>query len=274
MDTQFLPVAGACGAEVRGIDLNRTLSDEVSSKLRDRLAKHQVLFFRNHDLSPERHIALGEVFGQLEVHPVLPHLPQYPQIVVLDSQADHPAVEEWHTDVTYDKCPPLGAVLYCRIAPEFGGDTLWSSMTAAYEGLSDSWQRHLSSLTAIHDFAQGYRHTLRQPGARERLQDVLARKVPVSHPVIRTHPVTGKKGLFVNQLFTSHIEGMSELESRHTLAFLYEHVTTPEFTCRLRWEKDTIAIWDNRSTQHRPVNDFLPQHRRMHRVVISGDEVR
>lgn len=268
---RFSPLAGALGAEVAGVDLTQPVGDAVFAELEQGLSDHQVLVFRDQDLSPEAHKAFGQRFGVLDTHPVLPHLEGHPEVVVLDSAARHPPVEEWHTDVTYERAPPLGSMLLCQEMPAAGGDTLFASLSAAYEGLSDAMQRLVSGLVAEHSFVQGYRHTLRAPGAYDRYRDAIAARPPAQHPVVRTHPVSGRKGLFVNGLFTTHIVGMSELESNGLLQMLYAHITTPEYTCRVRWQKHTLTFWDNRITQHRPINDFLPARRRMQRVVIRGD---
>ena len=165
----------------------------------------------------------------------------------------------------------MGTVLKSVVTPPKGGDTLWASMTAAYDALSVPMQHFLSSLTAVHDFSWGFKESLAEPGGRERLADAVAAYPPVRHPVIRTHPESGRKVLFVNSLFTTHIEGLSAGESRAVLDFLFDHVRTPEFSVRFQWQPHSIAIWDNRSTQHKPVNDYFPAHRRMERITIDGD---
>jgi taurine dioxygenase len=152
-----------------------------------------------------------------------------------------------------------------------GGDTLFASMTSAYDGLSAGMKAYLEPLIAVHDFSQGFKESLAEPGGRERLAGALADNPPVRHRVIQTHPETGKKVIFVNALFTSHIEGVSPLESSEVLKFLYQHCVLPEYTCRFNWAVDSLVLWDNRSTQHKPVNDFLPASRALHRVVSEGD---
>lgn len=265
------PVAGFIGAEVEGVDLTKELEQGIVREIACALVDYEVIFFRNQNISPIDHCRFGRYFGELSTHQVLPHLEGYKEIVVLDSEGSHPPVEEWHTDVTFEETPPLGSVLHCKIAPPFGGNTLWASMSAAYESLSSKMQQFLDGLIAEHSFVQGYRHTLRQPGAYEKYRDVIAQNPPVQHPVVRTHPVTGRKCLFVNGLFTTRILGLSEMESRSVLDFLYQHIVEPEHTCRFVWQNDSVAFWDNRSTQHRPVNDFAPARRRMQRIVIKGD---
>ena len=166
----------------------------------------------------------------------------------------------------------MATMLKSDIIPPKGGDTLWSSMTAAYDALSFHMQKFLEGLNAIHDFAWGFKESLAEPGGAERLADAVANNPPVRHPVIRTHPETGKKAIFVNRLFTTHIEGLRRTESEALLAFLFDHVATDEFTCRFHWQPNSLAIWDNRCTQHKPVNDYFPAHRRMERITIDGDK--
>jgi taurine dioxygenase len=194
----------------------------------------------------------------------------HPEIVVLESDARRPIVaDRWHSDVTFEKCPPLGSILRAVAVPAAGGDTLWASMYAAYEALSDTLQRLLSGLSAVHD-GGGFARIAKDDAQRK---DLEARQTAV-HPVVRTHPVTGRKALFVNSVFTKGIVGMKPAESRALLGFLYEHVSTPDFSCRFRWRKDSIAMWDNRCTQHRVLADALPEYRRMERVTLIGDAPR
>lgn len=268
---QAKPLAAALGAEISGIDLRQALSAETISGLKRLLAQYQVIFFRDQDIGPAQHKALAEAFGPLQSHPAYATVDGYPEITILESTPDKPTkIEEWHTDMTFMAKPPLGSILRSRISPEVGGDTLWASLGAAYDGLSDKMQSFLSGLSAVHDFAHGFRHSLAEPGGRERLAEALENNPPVEHPVIRTHPETGRKMIFVNSLFTTHIVGMSESESYALLCFLFQHCTQDEFTCRFRWEENSIAFWDNRSTLHKPINDYFPAHRRMERITIDG----
>ena len=267
------PIAGALGAEVKGMDLGRALSSDDVLKLRKLLNEYEVIFFRDQDISPASQRALALCFGPLQTHPAYATVDGFDEITILESTPDKPTkIEAWHSDMTFRQHPPLGTVLKAVITPPKGGDTLWSSMTAAYEGLSFPMQQMLEGLNAVHDFAHGFRESLAEPGGRERLADAVAANPPVKHPVIRTHPETGKKVLFVNSLFTTHIEGLRKGESEAILSFLYQHIQTAEFTCRFSWQPHSIAIWDNRSTQHKPVNDYFPAHRRMQRITIDGDK--
>mgnify|MGYP001823868469 CR=1 FL=1 len=268
------PIAGALGAEIHGIDLARDDigADELAT-VRELLLEHQVIFFRDQDISPAQHKTLALYFGPVQTHPAYGTVEGFPEITILESTEEEPTkIEAWHTDMTFRQHPPMGAVLRSVTVPPRGGDTMWSSMTAAYDGLSQPMQAFLERLTAVHDFSWGFKESLAEPGGRERLADAVAANPPVRHPVIRVHPETGKKVIFVNSLFTTHIEGLSASESDALLAFLYEHVTTAEYTCRFQWQPNSIAIWDNRSTQHKPVNDYFPAHRKLLRITVDGDK--
>jgi taurine dioxygenase len=262
-------LAGALGAEVHGIDLARPLSAAAKQALHEAWMEHQVLFFREQAITVDQHKAFARNFGALHVHPVLQQMADqgHPEIVVLESDASRPVVaDRWHSDVTFEKCPPLGSILRAVAVPAAGGDTLWASMYAAYAALSDAMQRLLSDLSAFHD-GGGFRAIARNEAQKK---DLEARQNAV-HPVVRTHPVTGRKGLFVNSVFTKAIVGMKPAESRALLGFLYKHIATPDFSVRFRWRKDSIAMWDNRCTQHRVLADALPEYRRMERVTLIGD---
>ena len=266
------PLAGALGAEIRGMDLGQALSEDDVLRLRKLLNEYEVIFFRDQDISPARQKSLALCFGPLQTHPAYDTVEGFPEITILESTPDKPTkIEAWHSDMTFREHPPLGTVLKSVIVPPKGGDTLWASMTAAYDSLSSHLQTFLEGLVAVHDFSYGFKESLAEPGGRERLADAVAAYPPVRHPVIRSHPETGKKVLFVNALFTTHIEGLSREESRAVLDFLFQHIQTPEFAVRFSWEPHSIAIWDNRSTQHKPVNDYFPAHRRMERITIDGD---
>ena len=262
-------LAGALGAEVRGVELSRPLDAGTKQSLHDAWMEHQVLFFRDQAITVDEHKAFARNFGELHVHPVLQQMADqgHPEIVVLESDARRPFVaDRWHSDVTFEKCPPRGSILRAVAVPATGGDTLWASMYAAWAALSDSMQRLLSGLTAFHD-GGGFRQIAKDEAQRK---DLEARQTAV-HPVVRTHPVTGRKALFVNSVFTKGIVDMKPAESRALLGFLYEHASSPDFSCRFRWRKDSIAMWDNRCTQHRVLADALPEYRRMERVTLIGD---
>lgn len=265
-------ITAALGAEISGIDLNQPLTEETFDFIHQALLEHQVIFFRDQDLLPEMHKQLALRFGPVQIHPAYNHVPGYPEICILENSEEKPSkIEKWHTDMTFSATPPLGSILHSRHIPPVGGDTLFSSMSAAYEALSDKMQSFLSGLTAIHDFRHGFKESLAEPGGPERLAGAIAANPPVEHPVVRTHPETGKKGIFVNSLFATHIVGMKASESEALLNFLYQHVILPEFICRFTWQVNSVAFWDNRITQHKPVNDFGLQYRVMQRITIDGD---
>ena len=266
------PLAGALGAEIHGLDLSCELSSENLARVRRLVNEHEVIFFRDQDISPAAQKALALCFGPLQTHPAYDTVEGFPEVTILESTPEKPTkIEAWHSDMTFRQHPPMGTVLRSLIVPPKGGDTLWASMTAAYNGLSVPMQGFLEGLSAVHDFAHGFKESLAEPGGRERLAPAIAANPPVSHPVIRTHPETGRKVIFVNSLFTTHIEGLPAAESDAVLQFLFRHVTTPEYTCRFQWRPHSIAIWDNRSTQHKPINDYFPAHRRLQRITIDGD---
>ena len=265
-------VAGALGAEVTDFDVSAALAKGEGQGIRDLLNEHEVLFFRSQQLKPSEQRDVAALFGPLQTHPAYGTVDNIPEVMLLESTPENPSkIEVWHSDMTFRQHPPSVTVLKGVTIPKVGGDTLFASMTAAYEGLSEGMKRYLEPLVAVHDFSQGFKESLAEPGGRERLADALASNPPVRHNVIQTHPETGKKVIFVNALFTSHIEGVSALESTEILSFLYKHAVLPEYTCRFNWAVDSLVLWDNRSTQHKPVNDFLPAHRALHRVVSEGD---
>ncbi len=267
------PISGALGAELYGVDLCEELTQDVYSEIRRLLVEHEVIFFRDQDISHEQHKALATSFGPVQTHPAYNTVPNYPEISILESTKDKPTkIEIWHTDMTFRKHPPMGSVLRSRICPPEGGDTMWASMTTAYDALSEEMKSYLSNMHAEHDFSYGFKESLAEPGGKEKLKEAVAENPPVSHPVIRTHPESGKKVIFVNALFTTRILGLSSKESDSILNFLYDHIITPEFTCRFSWQPNSIAIWDNRSTQHKPINDYFPAHRMLERIAIDGDK--
>ena len=266
-------IGGALGAELHGVDLATNLSDKVLTVIRELLVEHEVIFFRNQNISHQQHKQMANFFGPLQTHPAYGTVQDFPEITILESTAENPSkIEEWHTDMTFRQHPPMGSILRSKICPPNGGDTLWSSMTSAYDGLSRPIKDFLDNLSAEHDFSYGFKESLAEPGGREKLEDAVKANPPVIHPVIRIHPESGKKVIFVNSLFTTKILELGSSESRSILNFLYDHVKTPEFTCRFNWEPNSIAFWDNRSTQHKPVNDYFPAHRMLERITIDGDK--
>ena len=267
------PLTGALGAEVGGVDFRQKLNDDDVRTIRELLNTYEVIFFRDQDISPQQQKELALVLGPLQTHPAYDTVEGFPEITILESTSEKPTkIEAWHSDMTFRQHPPMATVLRSITVPARGGDTLWSSMSAAYDGLSESMQTFLQPLNAVHDFSHGFRESLAEPAGRERLRDTLTQYPPVRHPVIRTHPESGKKVIFVNSLFTTHIEDLNKEESDTVLDFLFQHVTTPEYSCRFRWEPHSVVIWDNRSTQHKPVNDYFPAHRKLLRITVDGDK--
>ncbi|MBV1878470.1 MAG: TauD/TfdA family dioxygenase [Pseudomonadales bacterium] len=251
------------GAYISGVDLSQALSDQTFEEINSALVENQVIFFRDQHMSPDQHKDLGRRFGSLHVHPVAPGIAGHPEILPLHSDAKvQYAASAWHSDVSCDQQPNLGAILYAKVLPEHGGDTMFASMHAAYEGLTGQMQHFLSGLEAQH----GSEHIFGPP---KKAGD---KRPTAVHPVIRTHPVSGRQGIYVNGSFTTKIVGMKPKESAAILQFLYQHIDTPEYHVRFQWEVNSIAFWDNRSTQHRAVADYFPQTRTMHRVTVNGDK--
>lgn len=248
-------------------------SDAHYRRVRDLLVQHEVLFFRDQEKTPAVFAAFAKAFGDVLGHPAYATVNEAPDVQILESTAENPSkIEVWHSDMTFMQCPPSFTLLQGQIIPEVGGDTLWASATTAYEALSPEMRTFLTPLKAVNDFRQGFRESLAESGGAERLAPAIAENPPVEHPLVRTHPESGRKAIYANELFTTKIVGLPSKESDALLAFLYQHVVAVEHTVRLSWEPGTVAIWDNRSTQHKPINDFLPRHRLMHRVTLTGDQ--
>jgi taurine dioxygenase len=269
------PLGPAIGAVVEGLDLGQPLTEREHAGLRDALLKHHVLFFENQPVTPRQQRDLAARFGELHIHPVYPQHPEAAEIIVLDTSNDNPPDNDnWHTDVTFIENPPLGAILSAQLLPPSGGDTLWASGIAAYEALSAPLRKLLDPLHAEHDFLQSFPawRFARTPEERVRWEAARDRHPPVVHPVIRTHPESGRRGLFVNEGFTSRIVELAKPESDALLGFLRAHIARPEFTVRWRWKRHDVAFWDNRLTQHYATADYLPYRRVMHRATILGDK--
>jgi len=262
------PMTPAIGAEILDIDLGTTDIADAVPAIRAALLKHGVIFFRDQDLSQEQHIAFARHFGDLEIHPATPKDQPNPEVLRIAHGPDSRGQENyWHSDVTWREKPSLGSILMAREVPECGGDTLFANMHLAYERLSEPMQRHCEQLTAVHDIARVFAKRLGK--APEDLHDTYP---PMRHPVIRTHPETGERVIYVNTAFTSHIEGMSAKESAWLLDHLYATAKDAEIQCRFRWEAGSIAFWDNRVCQHLAVSDYFPARRVMERVTVAGDK--
>ena len=264
--------AGYAGAYVSDVNL-LGMSAEIKAELEQALFAHGVLFFRDQTLSAVQLRELALEFGEIESHPAYNEVEDAPGVQILESTAEAPTkIEKWHSDMTFTTSPPSLTFLHAQVLPEWGGDTLWANTTAAYLALSEPMRTMLKGLNAVHDFSFGFQESITEPGGYERLKDAIKANPAQTHPLIRTHPVTQQKSLYVNELFTVKIEGMGSLESRALLDMLCAQVIVQEFTVRLHWEKNTLVIWDNRITQHKPINDYFPQLRRLHRITVRGEQ--
>jgi taurine dioxygenase len=262
------PMTPTIGAEIRGVDLRDPLDDETFAEIERAHQDYKVIVFRDQDLTTQQHLAFAHRFGELEEHPFLPPKDGHDEVVQFAKDENVVGVENvWHSDVSWRECPALGAVLRAREVPKVGGDTLFADMIAAYEGLDDAMKKRLEGLVAVHDFTHSF--GLAMPP--EKLAEQQKKFPAVEHPVVRTHPATGRKILYVNGIFTRHIKDMERSESDTLLQYLYRQASIPEYQFRLHWEKNTLAFWDNRSVQHYAANDYWPQARVMERVAIVGD---
>ncbi|WP_411387450.1 taurine dioxygenase [Pseudomonas sp. MPB03] len=268
------PLSTALGAQIDGIDTSQPLSLADRDTVEQALLEHQVLFFRDQPIEPPQQARFAAYFGDLHIHPIYPNVPEQPEVLVLDTAVtDVRDNAVWHTDVTFLPTPALGAVLSAKLLPTVGGDTLWASGIAAYEALSTPMKRLLEGLTATHDFTRSFPLERFGNSAEDlaRWEEARRKKPPLSHPVIRTHPVSGRRSLFVNEGFTTRINELSDTESEVILKLLFAHATRPEFTLRWRWQVNDVAFWDNRVTQHFAVDDYRPARRVMHRATVLGD---
>jgi taurine dioxygenase len=260
------------GAEIHGLDLKQALSPETFKAFEATLIEHKVLVLRDQHLNTQQHVAISRLFGELEVHPMRPQ-GQFPEILVLDNHKDNPVLstDVWHSDTTFRKNPTRYTILRCEIMPKVGGDTLWSDMEAAYEGLSPVFRKLIDGLLAVHDFKNFRTLYTRSDEDQAKLRRMEELFPNPTHPVVRTHPANGRKSIYVNPQFTLHIEGMAPMESRAILDVLFAQSHVPEYQFRVRWMPGTIVFWDNRSTQHYAANDYHPQRRRMERTAVVGD---
>ena len=257
------PMTPVIGGLVQGIRLGSELTEQQVEDLRAALLEYQVLFFRDQHMSMDEHKRLGQHFGTLHCHPAVPGPEGHPEILMLHSdEKRQEAASAWHSDVSADEVPNLGSILYAKVVPEAGGDTCWASMYAAYDGLSDAMKDFLSGLTAIHESEHVF----------SKIKGTVPNYPSAEHPVIRTHPDTGRQALFVNSVFTRGIKELDKAEGRALLEFLFRHIETPEYHVRFHWEPNSVAFWDNRCTQHRALADFFPQVRTMQRVTINGSK--
>jgi taurine dioxygenase len=266
---QINPSTPVIGAEILGADL-LSPSDAEFARIEQALTDHQVIFFRDQPaLSPDTHIAFARRFGDLHIHPAAPHLDDHPELFVIHAHKDSKVANGngWHTDVSCDEKPPLATMLQIHTLPSTGGDTLFASMYAAFETLSPTMQEFLTGLTATHASEHVYRGRYTDRGVEDEPQTYPS----ATHPVVRTHPKSGRQALYVNPSFTTHINELSRDESRALLELLYRHQQRSEFQVRFQWSQDAIAIWDNRCTQHFALWDYWPEERKGHRVTIKGE---
>lgn len=256
------------GAEISGVNLAEPIPNHQMEEIHRALAENLVIFFRDQDLTPEQHLNFGRNFGKLHLHPAAPHAPGHPDLMIIkaDKNSTRANGEGWHSDVSCDQEPPMGSILYIKQTPPHGGDTLFASMYAAYEALSDRLKAYLEGMTALHDGEDAYRGTYANLGVTDKPEYPRA-----EHPVIRTHPVTGRKALFVNRGFTKRILGIPRDESAAILSYLCSLAEDPLFQCRFRWQPNSVAFWDNRCVQHRAMWDYWPHTRAGFRVTVAGD---
>ena len=278
------PVAGALGAEIGGIDLSRPLDAETVAEIRKAFAEHLVVYFHDQQLTSAQLCAFARLFGPLTKHPFIKTLPDYPEIAALIRHADDPGVAMnfgglWHMDVTFMEHPPLGSMLYAVEPAPYGGDTMFSNLYLAYETLSPGMRALADELIVIHTAAVSYdpdrgaqdpnTSRIGQKGMQFEIQEDVTTEM--AHPLVRIHPETGRKLLFISAGYQLRFEDMTEAESKPLFDFFLEHARRPEFTCRFRYRKGTLGFWDNRCTQHFAVNDYRGFRREMHRVQIAGD---
>ena len=268
------PISGALGAEIRGPNLSQPLEPEVSAEIRDALLNHLVIFFPNQALAPQEQLTFARRFGAPVEYPQLKGLPECPLVTAV-TKLEHERANfggVWHSDTTYLEYPPAASLLYAVEVPPYGGDTLFANQYLAYETLSDGLKETLDGMVAVNvstkpEVSKTREHRLREAG--DELKALVGK-----HPVVRTHPETGRKALYVNNAHTLRFEGWTEEESLPLLNYLFQHQVKPEFTCRFRWSEGCLAFWDNRCAQHNPVNDYQGYRRVMHRVTLAGDKPR
>lgn len=265
-------IAGSLGAEISGIDLSSDLPDETVAEIRRAWLENLVVFFRDQDLGPEEFMAFARRIGQPVEYPFVKGIEGYPEIIAV-TKLPHETVNFggiWHSDTAYLERPPMATLLLAREVPPSGGDTMWSNMYAAYEALSPGLKRFLDGLRGVNSSALADVSKTREDRIRDSGYDA-DREYVAEHPVVRTHPETGRKALYVNVAHTARFAGMTEEESRPLLRYLFEHSVRPELTCRFRWRVGSLAMWDNRCAMHNPINDYHGFKRVMHRITLAGD---
>ncbi len=272
-DIGIHPVSGALGVEVTGVDLTKPLDDQAAGVLRRAWLDHLVLFFREQALTPAQFLAFGRRFGETIEYPFVKGLDEYPDIIPV-VKLEHERINfggVWHSDTAYLDVPPMASMLLAREVPPAGGDTLFANMYMAYDALSEGMKRLLGGLRAVNSSAKADASRTREDRIAERGRTDARSLYEASHPVVRVHPETRRRALYVNVAHTVRFEGMTEEESAPLLSFLYRHQVRPEFTCRFRWRPGSLAFWDNRCAQHNAVNDYAGHRRVMHRITLAGD---
>jgi taurine dioxygenase len=270
------PLSGAIGAEVFGVDLAEALDDDTIREIRAALLEHVVIFFRDQELSPPQLLALAERFGEPAEYPLIKGLPECPLVLPIIKEA-HERTNFggiWHSDTAYLERPALGTLLYALETPSAGGDTMFANMYLAYETLSEGMRRLLDGLRGVNVAGKPVTLKTREEMQSKRGTAADPEAISAVHPAVRTHPETGRKALYVNYAHTLRFEGMTEEESAPLLNYLFAHQIRPEFTCRFRWRPGSLAFWDNRASQHYPLNDYHGHRRVMHRVTLVGDRPR
>ena len=268
-------LGGNIGAEIRGLDLRRPMADEQFDALHAAFIRHEVLVFRDQDITLDEQMAFARRFGELSIHPFSPNLDAQREVIVLDYSADNPPAltDQWHADETFRQAPPALTILRAKVVPEYGGDTLFASMTAAYTGLSERMKQYIHGLEAVHDF-KPWRPLFTSSEAHQAKLRELEREFPnPAHPVVRIHPVSGRRVLNVNAQFVVKINDLKADESNMLLQYLYSRAPIPEYQLRVKWQPHTVVMWDNRSTHHYAPHDYYPQRRTMNRVTVAGEAV-
>jgi taurine dioxygenase len=268
------PIAGALGAEISGVDLSEDVPDDVVAEIRAAWLEHLVVFFRDQPISDDRFVAFARRIGEIGHYPFVPGIDGHPEIIAVLKEP-HEKVNFggiWHSDTAYLDRPPTGTLLLAREIPPVGGDTMFANQYKAFEALSPALQEVLLPLRAINSSAMADVSKTREDRLRgQDLDGEAGRDYEASHPVVRTHPETGRKALYVNVAHTARFDGMTEDESRGLLQYLFHHQVRPEFTCRFQWEVGSLAMWDNRCAQHNPINDYHGHRRLLHRITLDGD---
>ena len=264
------------GAEIIGRNIFENLSSKNINYIYKCLIENKVIFFRNQKISPKQHVDFAKSFGDIEPpHPVYPHVRGFSEIVLLENDKKNPPdTDVWHTDVTFKPNPPFASILYSKVIPSSGGDTLWSCSSSIYDALPNDIKKYLKTLKAVHDMGD-FRNTFvnNEPiGPAEKLNEGFIKFGSSIHQIIKTHPITKKKFLYINPGFTNHIVDLSSTDSNNLLNYLFTFMNKPEFQIRFKWSEDTIAMWDNRCTMHYAIGDYMPYRRKMHRITVLNDK--